>query len=49
MYRWHTYSESDFIEHPCVDTIVVSKDAKDMVMKRSNPYNIKLIVLEEME
>lgn len=49
MYRWHTYSESDFIEYPCVDTIIVSKDAKEMVMKRPNPYKINLIVLEEME
>jgi hypothetical protein len=48
MYRWNICSESGFIETPQVDVILVSKDCLDNVKDRPNPYNVKLIVLEEI-
>jgi|SRR5210317_622790 len=46
MYRWQAISTSNFIEHPQVDIILVSKDCWESVKKRSNPYGVKLIMLE---
>jgi len=48
MYRWNVYPTSNFIEHPPVDTVLVSKDCYESVIKRPNPYNVNLILLEEI-
>jgi len=48
MYRWDVYPTPGFIEEPVVDVILVSKDCYEAVKKRPNPYNVKLILLEEI-
>jgi len=48
MYRWNLCSEPGFIEEPFVDVILVSKDCFNNVKNRPNPYNVEIIVLEEI-
>ena len=48
MYRWNVYPESGFIEQPLVEAIIVSKDCWEEVNKRPNPYDVKLLLLEEI-
>jgi len=48
MYRWEAVPPSNFIETPQVGIILVSKDCYDHVKTRPNPYNVKLILLEEI-
>jgi hypothetical protein len=47
-YRWHIYSHQGFIEHPVVDVIVVSKQLWETAKALPNPYNVDLVLLEEI-
>jgi hypothetical protein len=48
MYRWNVFPPSGFIEEPPVDIILVAKDNYESVLKRPNPYGVKLLLLEEI-
>ena len=48
MYRWEVVKTSGFIEQPKVEVIIVSSKYYDELKKRPNPYNVELIVLEEI-
>jgi len=48
MYRWNIYSHQGFIEHPVVDIIVCSKELYPVAKSLPNPYNVNLILLEEI-
>jgi hypothetical protein len=48
MYRWNVYSHQGFVEEPVVEIIVCSKELYPVIKKLPNPYNVKLILLEEI-
>ena len=48
MYRWETTRTSGFIETPKVEVVIVSSKYIEEVKKRPNPYNVELIVLEDL-
>ena len=48
MYRWEVVKTSGFIEQPQVEVIIVSSKYIEEVKKRPNPYNVELIVLEDL-
>lgn len=48
MYRWEAIPPSGFIEEPQVEVIIVASKYIDEVKKRPNPYNVDLIVLEDI-
>lgn len=48
MYRWEVYPETGFVEEPMCEVILASKDCYEAVMKRPNPYNVEIILLEEI-
>ena len=48
MYRWYTYSHQGFIEEPIVDVIICSKALYPVAKSMPNPYNVKLLLLEEI-
>jgi len=48
MYRWNIYSHQGFVEEPVVDVIVCSKLVWSEVKKLHNPYNVDLLLLEEI-
>jgi hypothetical protein len=49
LYRWETYPTSGFIEEALCDVIVVSKDAADDLRSRPNPYDVIIIVMEDLK
>ena len=48
MYRWEIVHHQGFIEDGYFPVVVVAKEYYDTVKKLPNPYNVKLVVLEEL-
>jgi hypothetical protein len=48
MYRWNIYSHQGFIETPCVEVMLCSKLVWEEISKLPNPYDVDLILLEEI-
>jgi len=48
MYRWEVYPPPGFIEQPVVDVILCSKELYKEAKQRPNPYQVKLVLLEEV-
>jgi len=48
MYRWEVYPPSGFIEECPTDIILCSKELYPEACSRPNPYNVKIILLEDV-